>query len=278
MADDTITGKVAIRDMTHVEFSQRMQRPAVILIPLGSQEEQGPHAPMGDYMLTEKLAEMSASAGGGLAAPALPFGYAEFFRSIAGGVQLRANTFCAVLEDMLGAFLDHGHERLLIFNGHTTNSTLIDQVCRKLRRERGIAIPSLNIWQILPDSLWDELYGADAKRVRGHGGEPMSSVYAHLFPHLLRSDLARAAAPRGTAFGLPVAGIPGVRFEGMPVQLPLDCHEVEPHGILGGSADLATAARGKAICDHITGHTARLMQHLLQCDPRQPLAAGEARS
>ncbi|MCX8995893.1 creatininase family protein [Rhizobiaceae bacterium BDR2-2] len=264
--------KVAIRDMTHAEFAERMKEPAVILVPLGSQEQQGPHAPMGDFMLTERLAEMSARIGGGLAAPTLPFGHAEFFRSMPGGIQLRAETFCAVLEDMLGAFLDHGHERLLIFNGHTTNASLIDRVARKIRRERGTAVASLNIWKILPERLWDELYGEAGARVRGHGGEPLTSVCMHLFPELMRRDLARTPSPRGKAFGLPIAGVSGARFEGQPVQLPLDCHEVDREGLLGGISDMASADKGRAICDHIVGHTARLMRHLLQYDPRKMLA------
>lgn len=270
------TTKFAIGDMTHVEFAQRMQRPCVILIPLGSQEEQGPHAPMGDYRLTEKLAEMSAREGDGLAAPTLPFGYAEFFRSMAGGMQLRANTFFAVLEDMLGAYLDHGHERLLIFNGHTTNASLIDQVCRKIRRERGVSIASLNIWKIIPDTLWTSLYGEAAGSVRGHGGEPLTSACMHLLPHLMRPDLGRAPAQRGTACGLPIASVSGVRFEGQPLQLPLDCHEVDPSGVLGGRLDLASAEKGEAICDHIVSHTARLMRHLVQYDPRNMLAGHES--
>jgi creatinine amidohydrolase len=260
--------KYAIAEMTHAEFAERVRRPAVILIPLGSQEEQGPHAPMGDFMLTARLAELSAEAGQGLAAPVLPFGYADFFRSIAGGMQLRPQTFTAVLEDMLAAFLDHGLERLLIFNGHTTNASLIDQVVRRVRRERGVAIPSLNIWKCIPDTLWSELYGADAQRVRGHGGEPISSVNAYLFPQLQRPDLVVSASRNGRAFGLPLDGVSQARFEGLPLQLPVDCHEVDPNGMLGGSADGANAARGKAICEHIVGHSGRLMQHLLTCDPR----------
>lgn len=262
--DETVT----ISRMTHEDFAQRMKRPSVILIPLASQEEQGPHAPMGDFMLTERLAEMSARAGGGLTAPVLPFGHAEFFRAIAGGIQLRAATFTAVLEDILTSFLDHGHERLLIFNGHTTNTPLIDQVCRKLRRERGVLIPALNIWQSLPDSLWNALYGEDAHRVRGHGGEPMTSVYMHLFPGLVRNGAMRDPAPRGSVFGLPVGGVSASRFEGIPVQIPLDCTEVDPAGMLGGLASLASAEKGQAICDHIVGHTARLMRHLAGFDPR----------
>ena len=259
---------VAIARMTHEAFARRMERPAVILIPLSSQEEQGPHAPMGDFMLTERLAEMSARAGGGLTAPVLPFGHAEFFRALAGGIQLRSFTFTAVLEDILASFLDHGHERLLVFNGHTTNAPLIDQVCRRVRRERGVLIPSLNIWQSVPDSLWSALYGKEAARVRGHGGEPMTSVYMHLFPELLQAGAIRDPSPPGSVFGLSIGGVSASRFEGLPVQIPLDCTEVDPAGMLGGLASRASAEKGRAICDHIVGHTARLMRHLVGFDPR----------
>jgi creatinine amidohydrolase len=280
MVDDAVhdAGKVLIRDMSHAEFTLRTARPAVILIPLGSQEEQGPHAPMGDFMLTERLAEFSARAGDGLAAPGLPFGYAEFFRTIPGGIQLRAKTFVSVLEDMLGSFLDHHLEHLLIFNGHSTNASLIDQVTRRIRRERGVAIPTVNIWKSIPVDLWSKLYGNDADKVRGHGGEPLTSVYMHLFPRLMRMELVQAPTPRGKALGLPISGVSSARFEGLPVHLPLDCHEVDANGMLGGSAAQASAEKGAAITDHIVAHTARLMGHLLMQDPRNmvpPPASGD---
>ena len=125
--------KVNLRDMSHTEFMERLTDRTVILIPLGSLEVQGPHAPMGDYALAERLAELSAEKGQGLCAPVLPFGHADFFRGFAGGIQLRARTLAMVLEDVLTGFMDHGLDRLLVFNGHTTNLPIIDQVTRKLR-------------------------------------------------------------------------------------------------------------------------------------------------
>lgn len=265
-----------ISDMTHKAFAERMEKPSVVLIPLGSQEEQGPHAPMGDFMLTDKLAQMCAEAGGGLTAPTLPFGYADFFRTISGGVQLRAETFCAVLEDMLISYLDHGHDHLLIFNGHSTNAFLIDQVCRKIRRERDVIIPCVNIWKLIPDSLWRSLYGEHSAQFRGHGGEPLTSVYMHLFPHLVRSDWLSECQPRGSVYGLPVKGVSGAAFEGALVQLPLNCDEVDVNGMLGGSASRASAEKGKIICDHIIGYTSRLMQQLLHYEPNNPLQTTQA--
>lgn len=265
-----------ISNMTHKAFAHRMKKPSVVLIPLGSQEEQGPHAPMGDFILTDRLAQMAAEAGRGLSAPTLPFGYADFFRAMEGGVQLRAETFCSVLEDMLVSYLDHGHEHLLVFNGHSTNAFLIDQVCRKIRRERGVIIPCVNIWKLIPERLWNSLYGEHSHKFRGHGGEPLTSVYMHLFPHLIRPDYITDCQSRGTVFGLPVKGVSGAQFEGLPVQIPLNCDEVDVNGMLGGSAASASAEKGKIICDHIVSHTARLMQQLLRFDARNSLQIASA--
>lgn len=262
--------KHALEELTFVEFKDRLTeqpRPPVVLLPFGSHEEQGPHAPMGDFMLTRRLALMAAEAADAIAAPTVPFGHADFFRTVPGGIQLRATTFTALFEDVAGAFLDHGVEHLLVLNGHTANAPLIDEASRRIRRDRGVAIPSINLWRSIPEALWRRLHGDQAGRARGHGGDPVTSVYLHLFPGLVRLDLARPSAP-GTAFGLATAGVAAVTFDGLPVQLPLDVHEVNPDGMLGGDAGLASATIGAELTRHLVDFTARFIAHFRRCDPR----------
>ncbi len=253
--------------MTVAEFRDRLADPPVILLPFGSQEVQGPHAPMGDYMLTDAIALKAAEMSGTVAAPCVPFGYAEFFRPFAGGIQLRAETFRAVVRDVVGAFLDHGLERLVILNGHSTNAPLIDEVLRKVRLERGVAVASIDLWRSIPESLWRALHGEDATRARGHGGDPITSVCLHLFPHLMRPDL-KVPATGGEALGLPMTGASGVAFEGVQVNLPLDADELNPDGMMGGDPCLSTPEIGRAIFDHLTDHCARFVTHFATCDPR----------
>ena len=174
--------KSQLEDLTYVEFRERLKDDPVILVPLGSQEEQGASAPMGDFMLAKELARRVAEKTGAIAAPTVPFGYADYFRPVPGGVQLTADTFKRLLRDILDNFLAHGLTKLLIFNGHTGNSPLIDQVVRTVKRETGVVVPWINIWRILPDSVWREAHGANAPRARGHGADPVSSAYLHLFP------------------------------------------------------------------------------------------------
>ncbi len=261
--------KNALKDMTFAEFRERLPEKPVILLPFGSQEEQGPHAPMGDFMLTEAIALKAAVASGAIAAPTVPFGYADFFKTIPGGIQLRPSTFSAVVEDTINAFLDHGIEHLLILNGHTTNAPLIDHAVRRIRTETGVSVASINLWQSIPESLWLELHGPAWAAARGHGGDPLTSVYMHLFPDLMRMDLSKPPG-RARAFGLPTGGVNNVQFEGMPVHLPLNCDEVNADGMLGGDPVLASAENGRRIVEHIVGFCSRFVEHMRGWDMRSP--------
>jgi creatinine amidohydrolase len=259
--------KHAIKHMTFVEFRERIVDEPVVIIPLGSQEEQGPHAPMGDFMLSEKLAQIAAEHGDAIVAPTIPFGYADVFRCVPGGIQLRAETFCALLEDTITAFLDHGLERIVLFNGHTGNTSLIDQTVRGFKASHGIIIPSINIWKAIPRKLWHDLHENLGEKAGGHGADPITSVYYHLFPELMRPDLIEASSPK-KAFELETIGLSAVSFENSEVLVPLDVFDVNDHGLIGGDASLSNAEIGKAFADHITGFAANFVRYFRQCNPR----------
>ncbi|HZM43589.1 MAG TPA: creatininase family protein [Burkholderiales bacterium] len=262
--------KSQLEDLTYVEFRERLKDDPVILVPLGSQEEQGASAPMGDWMLAKELARRIAEKTGAIAAPTVPFGYADYFRPVAGGVQLSADTFKGLLRDILDNFLAHGLERLLIFNGHTGNSPLIDQVVRTVKRETGVVVPWINIWRVLPDSVWREAHGANAPRARGHGADPVSSAYLHLFPGLYRRDLAEAAEAGGELIGLRTANLQGLVFEGLEVNAPVDITDHTKNGIVSGDARLATPEAGRLFSDYIVDRAAALVRHLQTVRPITP--------
>ncbi len=254
--------KSQLEDLTFVEFRERLEDDPVILVPLGSQEEQGASAPMGDFMLTKELARRVAEKTGAIAAPTVPFGYADYFRPVPGGVQLTADSFKSLLRDILDNFLAHGLTKLLVFNGHTGNSPLIDQVVRTVKRETGVVIPWINIWRIIPDTVWRAAHGANAPRARGHGADPVSSAYLHLFPALYRRDLAAAAEGGGELLGLKTANLQGLAFEGLEVNAPVDITDHARNGIVSGDARLASPEAGRLFSDYIVERAAALVEHL----------------
>lgn len=248
--------KHLLSQMTFREFAERIAEDPVILVPLGSQEEQGPTAPMGDYMLTEALAARVAERADAIAAPTLPFGYADYFRPVPGGIQLKAQTFCLMLRDVLDNFLDHGMQRLVIFNGHSGNAPLIDQVTRQVRRDTQVIVPSINVWRLHTPQVWQEAYGVAANKGFGHGAEPMGSVYAHLYPELVRSDLLEAPGNGKRFMGFETAGFAGVKFRGIDIAMPLDVTDLTDNGIVNGDPAMASAEAGRRLSEHIVETTA----------------------
>ena len=263
----------ALQDLSHTEFAARMGDHPVIVLPLGSQEEQGPHAPMGDYVAAERIALAACERAGAICAPVLPFGFAEFFRGFPGGIQLRGDTFRAVLRDMIGSFLDHGLQRVVIVNGHSTNAPLIAEVAHAVRRATGILVPAIHLWRSLPESVWAEAHGDNAAAARGHGADPVTSVMMHLEPALV-STPGETAAGRRPAFGLPSEPhFSSLRFGSASVDVPLDAREVAADGIGSGDPRLSNAAAGAIFTRHLIEHVAAFLRHFAACKPDQPAFA-----
>ena len=166
---------------------------------MGSHEDQGPHAPMGDYLSADAIAERIARRAGErgvetLIAPALPFGGADYFGSMPGGISLTQPTLRAVLSDMLGCLIRHNLTRLIVINGHGGNVQAIHDATQPFWVQRQILIPSFYLWRVgyglLPGIVGEE----KAKLVSGHGADPLTSVAMHLFP---APDAPRAGARPG---------------------------------------------------------------------------------
>lgn len=253
--------KHLLKDMTFREFEHIKADNEVIILPFGSQEEQGP-APMGDWMLTEAIAERVARESGAVAAPTMPFGYADYFRCVPGGIQLKAETFARLLEDICENFLDHGMNRLLVFNGHTGNYPVIDQVIRRLRAERGVIVPCINVWRMLTDELWNEAHPGVGKGALGHGGDPLTSVYLHLFPDLVAKDGIPSPGGKKEFLGLPTSGLAAVRFQGIDINVPLDVTDICDDGIAGGDPTRSSAETGKRFVEHIVDTTTSFISYL----------------
>ena len=260
--------KHLLKDMTFLESRERLKEEPVILLPLGSQEEQGPMAPMGDYMITEVIAGLIAREADAVAAPTMPFGYADYFRPIPGGIAFRPATFCAVLTDVLENFLDHDINRIVIVNGHSGNNPLIDQTVRRIKQQRGVLVPHIPLWRSIPEALWQELHPGRGSAALGHGGDPLTSVYLHLFPELMRMDLIELEEKKGELLGLPTAGLAAVKFRGVDVGLAVDITDRCGNGIAGGNPLNSSAEIGRRIVEHLVDFVAAFVRHFKTVDPR----------
>jgi creatinine amidohydrolase len=258
--------KLRMSELTAGEARQEMARNPVILLPMGSHEDQGPHAPMGDWILADAIAERIAARATErgtrtLMAPTLPFGGADYFGSMPGGIALGQATLRAVISDMLDCLLRHGLNRIVVINGHGGNVQAIHDATHPIWVERRILIPSLYLWRI-GYSLLPGIVGPErAAKVSGHGADPLTSIGMHLFPGLIRADLVPEPLPRQHMLGLELTAFGVARFEGAEVAVPVEYHEVAPDGVRGGDPRLSSAETGAALVEQLTEIGARFVQH-----------------
>ena len=249
----------------------------VILLPMGSHEDQGPHAPMGDYLLAEDIAERAAlrASNAGtrtLVAPVLPFGGADYFGSMVGGIALSEATLTATIGEMVANLHRHGLTRLVVINGHGGNVNAIANVGREIHRRTGMLLPSLYLWRI-GYALLARLLGPEkAKIVSGHGADPLTSIGMHLFPAMIRRDMIPAPAPikRNSVLDLPFTALGTASFDGAEVGLPVEYDEVYNKGVGAGDPNGSSAETGAALVEQLTDVVARFAIHFAARTPAQP--------
>ena len=209
-----MTDKLKMQELTSQEARDHLTENAVILLPMGSLEDQGVHAPMGDYLGAEAVALEIARAARSqgvstFVAPVIPFGGKDYFDSSHGGISLRQSTLTALLDDMIDSLVQHGLRKILIVNGHGGNVPAITEVTARWRRTEGIFIPSMYLWQIAYELLKEILGPEAAAKSSGHGGDPLTSIGLHHYPDILRPDLMRSPATSGTVKGMEIGGFGG---------------------------------------------------------------------
>ena len=179
----------------------------VVLVPLGSTEQHGPHLPLDtDTRIAIALAQSAAEAfpaEGVFVAPVLAYGSAGEHAGFAGTISIGQEALELVVIELVRSLTAQGAKTVLV-NGHGGNAAVLGRSARRLRRE-GHAV-----W------LWaPEVSGGDA-----HAGRTETSLLAFLAPELVRWDrLERGnAQPLRTLMAQLQAG--GLRT-------------VSPNGVLG---------------------------------------------
>ncbi|MBW4034565.1 MAG: creatininase family protein [Proteobacteria bacterium] len=250
-------------DLTSASLHGLLAQCPLVLLPLGSQEDQGAHAPMGDFRLAAiiagDIARRATDTGTlTLVAPTLPFGAADHFGAIPGGLALAPATFRAVLADVLADLRRNGLTRIVILNGHGGNVPLIHEVTLAIRRAGGPIIPSVYLWKIAR-RLMERRIGPAGERF-GHGGEPLASITLALRPDHARPDRAVSPAAAAQAFGCPVAGFGAIGFEDIEIDAPLEYPEIAPNSSTADATG-ATAALGAAVVEDLVALVARFCAH-----------------
>ncbi|HWS18843.1 MAG TPA: creatininase family protein, partial [Candidatus Elarobacter sp.] len=251
-----VSRKVRLGELTAVEAREILGKNPVVLLPLGSHEDQGPHAPMGDYLLAEQVATQIADRACAwgvetVVAPVIPFGGANYFGSTPGGIAVSQTTLRAILMDVIGCFLRHHLSNLIILNGHDGNVQCIQEVTSEIYRSSGCLIPNIYLWRVAQSLLVDVVGEDRARKTSGHGADVLTSLAMHFFPERVREDLIPGPSESQKVMGLPVTGLATIAFEGVNISVPLEVAELAPNGVAAGDPRLCSPETGSALAEKL---------------------------
>src|SRR5688500_2707890 len=117
--------KVLWQELLRHELLAALERRPVVIVPVGSVEQHGPHCPQDvDISVPYHLALRTAEAIDGfpvIVAPPVSLGFAHYNMGEVGTITVRLETFIAVLCDVSRSIWANGFHRLILLNGHGGN-------------------------------------------------------------------------------------------------------------------------------------------------------------
>jgi creatinine amidohydrolase len=229
---------------------------AIVLLPVASTEQHGPHLATGvDVVLcTEacrRAAVIASEARPVVVAPTVWMGLAEHHVAFGGTFTVSLATWHAVLRDLCQSILRAGFSKILIVNGHGGNATALNALTVELTRETGAPIATTNYCVFGEEALREVL--EDQEGVQ-HACEAETSMMMATAPDLVdRGQLPDAHGPQAT--------LESVLARRVHVWKPF--RALTPSGVFG-DARRASADKGEKLLDAI----ARAMaQHLIAGGP-----------
>ncbi|MEY4710603.1 MAG: hypothetical protein RIS88_53 [Pseudomonadota bacterium] len=253
-------------DLGTLDFARRRasgdaQR-TVAVLPVAATEQHGPHLPLSvdttlaDGIVAASLAHLPESLDV-LFLPTQAVGKSNEHLRFPGTLTLSAETLIRLWTEIGESVARAGVRKLVLFNAHGGQVSVMDIVARDLRTRCDLLVYSVN-WYDLP--LGDEVNGLfppEEHRFGIHAGEIETSMMLALRPEQV--DMARARDFRSTsqdrAQSFPMLG------NGRSAKLGWQMQDYHPEGAAGNAAR-ATAAKGQAVVQTAGRQLALLLQEV----------------
>jgi creatinine amidohydrolase len=185
-----------LEDLTWLEAKARFDADPVVIVPIGAAAKaHGAHLPLGTDALTARaLAGRLLERLLVVAAPVVGFGHYPAFTGFAGSQHLTADTFKALLRELIASLAAHGVKRIALLNTGVSTEKPIDEIAA----ETGALALHMRLTGQAAETLIEHREG-------GHADERETSVVLALDPRSVRMDrLAPADAfERSAATGDP---------------------------------------------------------------------------
>ena len=238
-------------DLCTRDFAQLDPARTIAVLPVAATEQHGPHLPLSvdtvlaDGIVAARLTHLAPELSV-LFLPTQAVGLSPEHARFPGTLTLKAETVLRLWTEIGESVAAAGVRKLLLFNSHGGQVSVMDLVARDLRARLNLLVYSCS-WFNLPlhDAQGQDLntlFSAEEHRFGIHGGEIETSMMLALAPQRVQMDQARhfASTAQARAQQFPILG------NGRSAKLGWQTQDYHPAGAVGHAA-AATAAKGEAL-------------------------------
>jgi creatinine amidohydrolase len=191
-----VSAKYRYDDLTWPEIKDAVSRDVVVLIPVGTIEDHGPHLPLNtDNVIVEAVCFETArrSNGAVLSLPVVPVGLDEHHMDFPGTVSVEMELLLAYVAQCAISIARHGFKHLMIVNGHGSNASVCELAARKAVLATGMIVGAMAGNAAVNDALVHDVIEQQRKSAHGgigHACEYETAMMLHLRPDLVQMDKA----------------------------------------------------------------------------------------
>ena len=196
---------VFLGEMTTREVDVFLEQSRTVIVPVGSTEQHGPHAPLHtDALIPTEVARRAAPRVGAVVAPTINYSLSYPHVGFTGLVHIRIPTFMALIEDLCVSLSSIGFRRIVFLNGHYDNTYAIAYACANAaeRLPEGTTAFPVNYWDGLSPTEAAEFFDP-SNGLHANRGE--TSAVLAIAPNLVDMEQANIEFPPFPEVGNPAA-------------------------------------------------------------------------
>ncbi len=181
-----------LQEMSWFDVQEYLKTNDMIIIPLGSTEQHGPHLPLGtDYYEAFGMCKMISERTGVVLAPVLLVGYSEYHSGFPGTLSLKPETMEQVLFESADMMMKYGFRRFMFFNYHGGNNIVQQKVIHRINHTTEAIALAIGIGGSIQKSEGGEFFD-------WHAGKSETSNMLYLKPGLVKMERAEKPEIRFT--------------------------------------------------------------------------------
>jgi creatinine amidohydrolase len=193
--------------MTWTDFQRAVKQNRLVLLPVGSLEQHGPHLPLGtDTLTVVALAERVALKTRGIVAPEINYGFkpqpgSSGGNNFPGTCSLDGSTLTALVRNVVRELIRHGVRRLIVLDGHYENGLFINEgvelALKDLGKPKKVKVLIVRWFDLIPGDFFIKLFGKDFEGMMyEHASKVETSVMMALHEKSVQKNRMKNDRPR----------------------------------------------------------------------------------